>query len=106
MFFPCFFDQFTATLELIFSMKSLHSSGAWAESNRIPCNTPMSPRPDRAKAKVLVRVHACGVCRTDLHVIEGELPILQIAGDSRASGGGRGRAREAPAPTASMSVTA
>ena len=23
--------------------------------------------------QVLVRVHACGVCRTDLHVIEGEL---------------------------------
>lgn len=26
------------------------------------------------KGEVLVRVHACGVCRTDLHVIEGELP--------------------------------
>jgi propanol-preferring alcohol dehydrogenase len=24
--------------------------------------------------QVLVRVHACGVCRTDLHVIDGELP--------------------------------
>ena len=24
--------------------------------------------------QVLVRVKACGVCRTDLHVIEGELP--------------------------------
>src|ERR1035438_683776 len=24
--------------------------------------------------QVLVRVHACGVCRTDLHVVEGELP--------------------------------
>jgi propanol-preferring alcohol dehydrogenase len=24
--------------------------------------------------QVLVRVHACGLCRTDLHVIEGELP--------------------------------
>jgi propanol-preferring alcohol dehydrogenase len=24
---------------------------------------------------VLVRVHACGVCRTDLHVVEGELPL-------------------------------
>jgi NADPH:quinone reductase-like Zn-dependent oxidoreductase len=23
---------------------------------------------------VLVRVHACGICRTDLHVIDGELP--------------------------------
>jgi propanol-preferring alcohol dehydrogenase len=26
---------------------------------------------------VLVRVRACGVCRTDLHVIEGELPALK-----------------------------
>jgi alcohol dehydrogenase, propanol-preferring len=31
-----------------------------------------SPRP--ARGEVLVRVAACGVCRTDLHVIEGELP--------------------------------
>jgi len=26
--------------------------------------------------QVLVRVHACGVCRTDLHVVDGELPGL------------------------------
>ena len=26
---------------------------------------------------VLVRVHACGICRTDLHVVEGELPQRQ-----------------------------
>src|SRR5580704_5054939 len=31
------------------------------------------PVPNPAKGEVLVRVHACGVCRTDLHVIEGEL---------------------------------
>jgi propanol-preferring alcohol dehydrogenase len=30
------------------------------------------PEPDAGE--VLVRVHACGVCRTDLHVVEGELP--------------------------------
>lgn len=30
--------------------------------------------PEPEKDEVLVRVHACGVCRTDLHVIEGELP--------------------------------
>ena len=28
------------------------------------------PKPDQ----VLIRVHACGVCRTDLHVVDGELP--------------------------------
>jgi alcohol dehydrogenase, propanol-preferring len=31
-----------------------------------------APKP--GKGEVLVRVRACGVCRTDLHVIEGELP--------------------------------
>jgi alcohol dehydrogenase, propanol-preferring len=32
------------------------------------------PTPEPARGEVLVRVRCCGVCRTDLHVIEGELP--------------------------------
>jgi alcohol dehydrogenase, propanol-preferring len=32
------------------------------------------PTPRPGPGAVLVRVNACGVCRTDLHVIEGELP--------------------------------
>lgn len=32
------------------------------------------PTPEPAADEVLVRVRACGVCRTDLHVVEGELP--------------------------------
>ncbi|HEV3329970.1 MAG TPA: zinc-dependent alcohol dehydrogenase family protein [Bryobacteraceae bacterium] len=32
------------------------------------------PRPAPASREVLVQIHACGVCRTDLHVTEGELP--------------------------------
>jgi len=28
--------------------------------------------------EVLVRVHACGVCRTDLHIVDGELPPVEI----------------------------
>jgi alcohol dehydrogenase, propanol-preferring len=32
------------------------------------------PKPQPAAEQVLVRVNACGICRTDLHVIEGELP--------------------------------
>jgi alcohol dehydrogenase, propanol-preferring len=32
------------------------------------------PEPKPAAGQVLVRVQVCGVCRTDLHVIEGELP--------------------------------
>ena len=30
--------------------------------------------PEPGPGEVLVRVQVCGVCRTDLHVIEGELP--------------------------------
>src|SRR5882762_8675422 len=33
--------------------------------------------PQPKSGQVLVRVHACGVCRTDLHVIEGELPACK-----------------------------
>ena len=32
------------------------------------------PVPEPAAGEVLVKVRACGVCRTDLHVVEGELP--------------------------------
>ncbi len=32
------------------------------------------PRPDPGPDQVLVKVQACGVCRTDLHVFDGELP--------------------------------
>lgn len=30
--------------------------------------------PEPAAGQVLLRVHACGVCRTDLHLMDGELP--------------------------------
>jgi propanol-preferring alcohol dehydrogenase len=32
------------------------------------------PDPEPGRGEVRVRVNACGVCRTDLHVVEGELP--------------------------------
>lgn len=32
------------------------------------------PVPAPGPGEVLVRVHACGVCRTDLHILDGELP--------------------------------
>lgn len=32
------------------------------------------PRPSPAANHVLLKVRACGVCRTDLHIVEGELP--------------------------------
>ncbi|MHB8381728.1 MAG: zinc-dependent alcohol dehydrogenase family protein [Candidatus Binataceae bacterium] len=33
-----------------------------------------APIPEPAEDEILVRVRACGVCRTDLHVAEGDLP--------------------------------
>jgi propanol-preferring alcohol dehydrogenase len=32
------------------------------------------PRPDPGPGELRLRVEACGVCRTDLHVVDGELP--------------------------------
>ena len=32
------------------------------------------PKPQPAADQVLLRVRACGVCRTDLHIVDGELP--------------------------------
>src|ERR671933_353630 len=33
-----------------------------------------TPEPEPGEDQVLVRVHACAVCRTDLHILDGELP--------------------------------
>lgn len=49
----------------------LHSV-APVDSN--PLRYEEAPAPEPRDDEVLVRVGACGVCRTDLHVIEGELP--------------------------------
>jgi propanol-preferring alcohol dehydrogenase len=35
------------------------------------------PQPELKPGHVLLRVRACGVCRTDLHIVEGELPPIQ-----------------------------
>jgi len=35
------------------------------------------PRPELKPGHVLLRVIACGVCRTDLHIVEGDLPPLR-----------------------------
>ena len=53
------------------------------------------PVPVPGPGQVLIRVHACGVCRTDLHVLDGELahpklplvPGHQIVGTVEGSGG-------------------
>jgi propanol-preferring alcohol dehydrogenase len=35
------------------------------------------PRPEPAAGELLVRVAACALCRTDLHIVEGELPLVR-----------------------------
>ncbi len=35
------------------------------------------PRPEPGPGQLLLRVKACGICRTDLHIVEGELPPRQ-----------------------------
>jgi propanol-preferring alcohol dehydrogenase len=41
---------------------------------RKPLSARDLPGRDPAPTEVIVQVHACGVCRTDLHVVDGELP--------------------------------
>jgi propanol-preferring alcohol dehydrogenase len=36
------------------------------------------PRPEPGPGQVLVRVFACGVCRTDLHVVDGDLTAAKL----------------------------
>jgi alcohol dehydrogenase, propanol-preferring len=45
----------------------LHSAGEPLRLEEVPVPEPQS-------GQVLLRVSACGVCRTDLHVVDGELP--------------------------------
>jgi alcohol dehydrogenase, propanol-preferring len=44
------------------------------EAPRSPLLPAELPEPEPAAGQVLIRVHVCGVCRTDLHVVDGELP--------------------------------
>lgn len=67
-------------------------------------NTPLimeeRPVPSPAAGEVRLRVEACGVCRTDLHVVDGELtqPKLPIIPGQKSSDASR---RSAPARPAS-----
>jgi propanol-preferring alcohol dehydrogenase len=44
------------------------------EAQRQPLQDGLLPEPEPGADQVQVRVAACGVCRTDLHVVDGELP--------------------------------
>jgi propanol-preferring alcohol dehydrogenase len=45
-------------------------------------NTPLQPRelpdPRPGPGQLLLRVHACGICRTDLHIVDGELDLPHL----------------------------
>ena len=66
---------------------------------RKPLRWATVPDPVPGPGQVLVRVHACGVCRTDLHVVDGDLaapklPLIpghQVVGTVAALGPGAGR---------------
>ena len=56
------------------------TSRAWvvrrpAPAQEHPLELVTRPVPEPADDELLVRVRACGVCRTDLHVAEGDLPV-------------------------------
>jgi len=36
------------------------------------------PQPAPLADELLIQVHACGICRTDLHVVEGDLPFRRV----------------------------
>lgn len=46
-----------------------------AAVNERPLHLSDLPVPRPAQDELLLRVTACGICRTDLHVVEGELPV-------------------------------
>jgi alcohol dehydrogenase, propanol-preferring len=45
------------------------------ESAPLCCDS--RPTPSPGPDEILVRVIACGVCRTDLHIVEGDLPLVR-----------------------------
>jgi alcohol dehydrogenase, propanol-preferring len=67
-----------------------------APATEAPLRLVELPVPDPGPGQVLLRVLACGVCRTDLHILEGELPPHrspvvpghQIVGEVAALGAG------------------
>ncbi len=48
-----------------------------APAERRPLRLVDRPEPTPGPGEILVRVEVCGVCRTDLHLVEGDLPPLR-----------------------------
>lgn len=43
-----------------------------------PLSNENVPRPAPGPTEILIRVHVCGVCHTDLHTVEGDLPLPKL----------------------------
>src|SRR5437867_423188 len=59
---------------LHFAGRSSHMRAMLVEAPRRPLRAADVPRPEPGPGQVLLDVTACGVCRTDLHLLDGELP--------------------------------
>jgi len=59
------------------SMKAQVLKAAGSGDNRLLSLTDW-PRPYPKAGEILVQISVCGVCHTDLHVVEGELPNVQL----------------------------
>ena len=44
------------------------------DTPRRPLRLADAPTPEPGPGQILIQVNACGVCRTDLHVADGDLP--------------------------------
>jgi alcohol dehydrogenase, propanol-preferring len=81
-------------------MRAMSLAGpAPVESAPLRCDS--RPTPSPGPDEILVRVIACGVCRTDLHIVEGDLPLVcspivpghQVVGRVEATGSSAHRFR-------------
>jgi len=52
---------------------SNHDSGSFLKITDVP-------RPTLRPGHLVLKVLACGVCRTDLHIVEGDLPMVGVTG--------------------------
>src|SRR5438128_2538814 len=64
-------ERRTITAETAMRAMVLKKPGPVAES---PLELRDVPTPEPGPGEVLIEVEVCGVCRTDLHVVEGDLP--------------------------------
>src|ERR1700730_4949318 len=58
-------------------MKAATLTSPQAVSKR-PLRIGQVAQPAPKQGQILLKVRACGVCRTDLHIVEGELPVRLV----------------------------